>query len=209
MQTLVHWIGDDGADSQPFVHATSGTGQSGSVSVEGTQGLHLTGHRSVKVTQQTTSGDGQSDLYVNTTYPEAHTVVRCYVRFRLVTTSMNFLQWNCTVDDGTDRHYINWRYDSAYGVSEQLQYKDNAGSMQDSGLSWFFNSGYWHELEVAYDTSSGYVFGRHNEAVWTPASQMGQVSSNPTSPRLAAWLQLGGNTTALSAYYDELRIDTY
>jgi len=150
------WQGMNG-DAQPLQIVQAGTGQSGTIALSTTVDEVLTNTKSLKLTQQTSSGAGNVKGRLVIPRPLGLPRMRVGVVYRMFDDDANFdyFQVQLNDNDGTNYRQAIMKQNSAEGVTEEIQYQNSAGALIDTGFTYPADQGnaaqQWYTLEMDVD----------------------------------------------------------
>jgi hypothetical protein len=143
------WLGN-ASDAQPFFTSSTGTGQSGTVAVTTTANNVLTRAEALALTEQTSSGSGESTGSIALPHPLGYKKLRLTWVFRVLMDDTDFYSVTVLMDeyDGTNVSKYEMAMQSDVGSTEQIKYRNSANTLVDTGFTYPTDQGFggrgWH-----------------------------------------------------------------
>jgi len=190
----------------------TGTGQTGTMALDTTGKYVMTNAKSLKYNQVTSAFGGT--VYNVIYLPREHVAKRLRATWVFMNDNddadLDHILFVYRVFNGTHYEDYAMRWTSAFGGTEEIQYKNSSGVFTNTGWSYPTDMGgdeRWFELSYDNDlTNQKITFMRLNEQVLQTDAPVHTVSdtSFPTSLML---LQLSGVDTEIAVYVDSFTLE--
>ena len=206
------WLGK-ASDAEMGETATSGTGQSGTVALESTATLVMSNAQSIRISQQTSSGNGQVTHRVVLPVPVYYTKLRARWFLRQSNSDATFDQVYTSLlyYDATNVNNFGFAWNSNGGVTKQIQYLNSAGTYVHPGFSYPANGGYlgasWHEIEMDVDISTPEYLRLQFDGETDLTAKAARAVANTTYPCIVLETALAGDANASSISIDQITLD--
>lgn len=186
-----------------------------SITIGADAGYVYSGTESGALICQANSGDEDAQVTVTLPVNQIVSRFRTFVRFAVncADDEFNFLQFMTTYYDGAERKQGGLRFDSAYGVTDEVQIYHEPATWEDitTGFPWalFKVSGGWNEVEIIMDIpNDDYNKLRINNTYsYAPTvNELNQVA-DATKPSLVFSFRVENTTTSRTYYIDRVELD--
>ena len=211
---MIHWEWTGKADdAQAWNFYSSGTGQSGAMALSTAADTVLTNAQSLKLTQQTSSGNGTCNSRLVLPGWIGYTKFRVTWVYRVDVVDANFytLQFRCYDFNGTDGVSYSMQQNSGVGATEEMQYFNDSGVAVDTGFYYPEDKGLgdtaWHTIgfdvnAVDYEYTALYFDTQYDLAAKSAKSIAYAAETGVYLEQI-----LVGNTTLSTIYIDSVTVD--
>lgn len=209
---LFNYVGNN-QDAEFGRTISVGTGQSGTVAPTTTADEVMTNAQAMKITQQTSSGDGQVDLQFYLPKPSGFKRFRILVVWRVPYNDnlFNAAEIGLEAFDGTNRWWTQMSLNSANGVTEEVQYLNDSSALVDTGFNYPTNDlgrvYQWNEFDQILNITDDVLeLIRMGDQVLSTRPACSKTA-NITNPSLRITCSMDGDTNASGLLIDSILVE--